>query len=118
MKIPFRARPRRDPERELRNIRRRFRKIRDRADRKEKARRLFRKISLPAMGVVAALMLYLGVASSNGWAPVVALKHLAAFPNCDAAHIVGLAPANKGDPGYWPSHDRDKDGIACEPWPR
>ncbi|TIW38124.1 MAG: calcium-binding protein, partial [Mesorhizobium sp.] len=19
-------------------------------------------------------------------------------------------------PGYWPTHDADRDGIACEPW--
>ncbi|WP_246749989.1 excalibur calcium-binding domain-containing protein [Mesorhizobium caraganae] len=21
-----------------------------------------------------------------------------------------------GEPGYWPTHDADHDGIACEPW--
>jgi hypothetical protein len=25
------------------------------------------------------------------------------------------SPARSGPPGYWPSHDRDRDGIACEP---
>jgi hypothetical protein len=34
------------------------------------------------------------------------------------ARMVGLAPARRGQPGYYPQHDRDKDGIACEPWPR
>ncbi|RUX00540.1 excalibur calcium-binding domain-containing protein [Mesorhizobium sp. M8A.F.Ca.ET.202.01.1.1] len=48
--------------------------------------------------------------------PLSALRHLAAFPNCAAARAVGLAPARKGQPGYWPTHDADKDGIACEPW--
>lgn len=70
------------------------------------------------VGAFAMLMLYLGVASTSGWQPLMALKHLAAFPNCDAARAVGLAPANRGEPGYWPTHDRDNDGIACEPWPR
>jgi hypothetical protein len=50
--------------------------------------------------------------------PVVALRHMLAAPNCDAARFMGLAPAHRGEPGYYPRHDRDKDGIACEPWPR
>nr|WP_202292921.1 excalibur calcium-binding domain-containing protein [Mesorhizobium sp. 131-2-1] len=48
--------------------------------------------------------------------PATALRHLAAFPNCTAARFVGLAPARRGQPGYWPTHDADRDGIACEPW--
>jgi len=48
--------------------------------------------------------------------PLAALRHLAAFPNCTAAGLVGLAPARKGEPGYWPTHDADSDGVACEPW--
>jgi Excalibur calcium-binding domain len=50
------------------------------------------------------------------WPLTVALRHVAAAPNCNAARVVGLAPARRGQPGYWPSHDRDGDGIACEPW--
>lgn len=45
-------------------------------------------------------------------------RHLLAAPNCDAARAVGLAPARRGQPGYYASHDADGDGIACEPWPR
>lgn len=45
-------------------------------------------------------------------------RHLLAAPNCDAARSVGLAPAQRGQPGYWSKHDADNDGIACEPWPR
>ncbi|MFC3324365.1 excalibur calcium-binding domain-containing protein [Mesorhizobium cantuariense] len=44
------------------------------------------------------------------------LRHLAAFPNCTAARAVGLASARRGEPGYWPTHDADHDGKACEPW--
>ena len=44
-------------------------------------------------------------------------RHLLAAPNCDAARAVGLAPARRGQPGYYASHDADDDGIACEPWP-
>jgi hypothetical protein len=52
------------------------------------------------------------------WPVMTVLKHIAAFPNCGAARAVGLAPANEGEPGYWPSHDADNDGKACEPLPR
>ena len=45
-------------------------------------------------------------------------QHLLAAPDCAAARAVGLAPARRGQPGYWPSHDADNDGIACEPYPR
>jgi hypothetical protein len=31
---------------------------------------------------------------------------------------VGLAPAYRGEPSYYPQHERDRDGIACEPWSR
>ncbi|WP_349643612.1 excalibur calcium-binding domain-containing protein [Bradyrhizobium genosp. SA-3] len=38
------------------------------------------------------------------------LKHIASSPNCDFARLVGLAPARRGEPGYWGRHDRDGDG--------
>ncbi|WP_312880730.1 excalibur calcium-binding domain-containing protein [Aminobacter carboxidus] len=47
-----------------------------------------------------------------------ALRHFSSAPNCDAARAVGVAPARRGQPGYWPSHDADNDGIACEPYKR
>jgi hypothetical protein len=48
--------------------------------------------------------------------PVLAFRHLAAAPDCKAARAADLAPAQRGEPGYWPMHDRDNDGIACEPY--
>ena len=36
------------------------------------------------------------------------------YANCDDAKAAGAAPMYKGDPGYRPELDRDKDGIACE----
>jgi hypothetical protein len=50
------------------------------------------------------------------WPLSVIVRHLAAAPNCAAARRVGLAPARRGEPGYYPQHDADNDGIACEPW--
>jgi hypothetical protein len=48
--------------------------------------------------------------------PGEAVRHLLASPNCDAARSVGLAPAGRGQPGYYNRHDADDDGIACEPY--
>jgi hypothetical protein len=48
---------------------------------------------------------------SNPWTVAQTLKHLAAFPNCFATEMVGLAPANKGQPGYWSHNDPEGDGV-------
>lgn len=47
-----------------------------------------------------------------------ALRHVLAAPNCDAARALELAPARRGEPGYYERHDGDGDGVACEVWPR
>src|SRR5262245_7513058 len=73
------------------------------------------------MAVFAALalaaFLYPVVENLSRWPLTVALRHAAAAPNCTAARAMGLAPAWRGEPGYYPQHDDDRDGIACEPWP-
>ena len=77
-----------------------------------------------ALLLVLVLMLVLALSQHvleqrpGSWPLSVMLRHLAAKPNCAAARAVGLAPARRGEPGYWPSHDADNDGIACEPYPR
>lgn len=38
------------------------------------------------------------------------------FANCDEVRRAGRAPIYRGQPGYRPGLDRDKDGIACEPY--
>jgi len=35
---------------------------------------------------------------------------------CSDARAAGVAPLNRGDPGYRPELDADDDGIACEPY--
>jgi hypothetical protein len=60
---------------------------------------------------------WLAMAAASPWPMSVTVRHLMAAPNCDAARVVGLAPAARGAPGYWSRHDADGDGIACEPWP-
>jgi hypothetical protein len=68
--------------------------------------------------VAVAALAYPVLTNLWRWSPAMALRHAAAAPNCAAARAVGLAPAYRGQPGYYPQHDRDRDGIACEPWPR
>lgn len=36
------------------------------------------------------------------------------YKNCTAARAAGAAPIYKGEPGYRPALDRDRDGVACE----
>ncbi len=74
-------------------------------------------------GLMASLVAIGGVVScaelaDHKWPMTTTLKHIAAAPNCAAARAMGLAPARYGEPGYHFRHDRDQDGIACEPWPR
>ena len=51
---------------------------------------------------------------SSPWPLVLTLRHLAAYPNCEATEMVGLAPVKKGNPGYWSHNDADGDGVACK----
>jgi hypothetical protein len=76
------------------------------------------RVRMPAFVALAlAGLLYPVVQSLSRWPLTVALRHAAAAPNCAAARAMGLAPAWRGQPGYYPQHDDDRDGIACEPWP-
>lgn len=63
------------------------------------------------------LWIYLAILQFSPWPPGATLRHFWAMPNCGAARQVGLAPAHRGEPGYWRHLDRDRDGWACEPWP-
>jgi hypothetical protein len=40
------------------------------------------------------------------------------YPVCADARAAGAAPIYRGQPGYREALDRDRDGIACEPYPR
>jgi hypothetical protein len=109
-----------DAEEELRRLRRRFGSVFRRYLRAIKLRRMYCRAKVPALiaiGVAGLCWgLYLGLAHLSPWPPTVTLKHIAAFPNCRAAHAVGLTPAYEGEPGYWQRHDRDRDGKSCEWW--
>jgi hypothetical protein len=97
----------------LRKLKRRFQRISRRWDRPIKLRKLYRTVTIAAIAATAGFALTWYFLTSP-WPLVPTLKHLAAFPNCDAARLVGLAPAHMGQPGYWVHNDRDGDGIACE----
>ncbi len=43
-----------------------------------------------------------------------AAKHEASIVSCEVVRKLELAPAAKGQPGYWAHLDVDKDGWACE----
>lgn len=80
--------------------------------------RFFRRTLVPA-GILAVIVGLIAIEMYRSpWPPLLTLRHLASVPNCATARLVRLAPAMRGEPGYWPQHDRDRDGIACETWPR
>lgn len=62
-------------------------------------------------GVLAQVL-----SGDSDWTDETRRRHRFAARDCAAARSVGLAPANRGQPGYFASHDADNDGVACEPW--
>lgn len=114
------ARPDR-ADKDLAQIQRRFRAVRRRADWPARWRRIVRRsrawLPVLLLVVVGAFTGY-ALLASQPWPAWTSLRHFAAFPNCAMARVVGLAPAARGQPGYWPQHDADFDGWACEPMPR
>ena len=109
----------RDPDKAAAHLRHRFQRVTRRLERRGKRRRLWRVIGISAAttAIVTGLLSLL-IMSLSPWPVMATIRHVAAAPNCAAARAVGLAPARRGQPGYWSRHDRDNDGIACEPWPR
>ena len=93
----------------VRRLRRGFRKVSRRWERPQWRHQL----KYPALAFVGTVLVttYL---SNSPWPVTLTLRHLIAYPNCDATRMVGLAPARESQPGYWRHNDRDHDGIACE----
>ena len=102
-------------EADLARLQQRFRSVSRRRRRAMALRRLYRALRLPMLVVAGIAFLCWEVMSHTHWPFMTILKHIAAYPNCDAARAVGLAAASKGEPGYWQRHDADGDGQACEP---
>lgn len=71
------------------------------------------------LAATAGVLIAVGSFMATGSWPVdVKLRHLLAATNCSTARAVGLAPALRGEPGYYLHLDADGDGIACEPYSR
>lgn len=103
-------------ERRTRNLKRRFAAVTAAIERPAQRRWLARQLVFIALVSAVAFVGTYMVMERSPWPPGLTLRHIAAAPNCDAARMTGLAPARRGEPGYYGRHDRDGDGIACEPW--
>lgn len=71
------------------------------------------RLKLISTFVLIALCLYLGLTQFSPWDVPTTLRHLAAGGGCDIARAVHLAPAQRGEPGYWSYLDPRHKGIAC-----
>jgi hypothetical protein len=80
--------------------------------------RFFRRQKHVIFIIYMGLIALLTELAISPWPTSVTLRHIASFPNCAAARVFNLAPAHRGNPGYYSRHDADNDGVACEKWPR
>jgi hypothetical protein len=108
----------RERDEEALKLKHRFRAVSRGIERREAPRRIWNRHK-GWLGMTAAVIAIIAGATyawslHTGWPVIVVLKHAASSPNCRAAYSVGLAPAGRGEPGYWRRHDADRDGIACE----
>lgn len=106
----------RDPDARLKRMQHRFRAIGERHDRAAMKRRLAKRLFRPVLyGALFAGTILIALQFSP-WPMGQTIKHIISVTNCDAARMLGLAPATRGQPGYWAKLDADEDGIACEPY--
>ncbi|MBR1151919.1 excalibur calcium-binding domain-containing protein [Bradyrhizobium sp. JYMT SZCCT0428] len=108
---PNPLRPGPGPEKRVRDLQARFRAVSAGQDRSIKLGWILAAVFVTFVALAAGWGLY-----SSPWPVTMTLRHIVAWPNCEFARLVGLAPARWGHPGYWKHLDRDRDGIACEPW--
>jgi hypothetical protein len=121
----FRDRPfSQDPkEQRLARLQRRFRAITRPLERRDRRRRWVRAATevvhplAVTIAVTGAILTWWLTTLPPSWSWKERLLHLAAAPSCAAARAAHLAPAMRGEPGYFVRHDADDDGIACEPMP-
>lgn len=117
---PVRVIPGHDPEKKARRLKRRFGRITARFERAQKRRKFARDWSgFLVASIIAAIVTFIVTAVAlklSPWPPSETVRHIGSFWNCDSARTFDLAPAKRGEPGYYERHDADNDGIACEPW--
>jgi hypothetical protein len=110
-----------DADEQADRLRDRFKAVSRRIDRALRLRRLKAGLQKRAIWIWACLGIlgggYIGLTTASPWPIGLTVRHLLAVNNCAMARLVDLAPAQRGEPGYWARNDADDDGIACEPWP-
>lgn len=84
-------------------------------------RRARKAVSIPAAAAATFVAAYLltppgGSAPQSAKAVAASIATATYYLNCDAARAAGAAPIHAGQPGYRDALDRDRDGIACEPF--
>ena len=106
----------RDLEAELRRLKGRFRAV---SRRYERAIELRRSRTWAAVTIERAIVA--GALYGTMMAAAPGADHHAqacgSDPELRCRRAMGLTPARGGQPGYYCWHDRDRDGIAFEPWP-
>jgi hypothetical protein len=111
-----------DREAEIRDLNGRFSRITRRYERamaRRRHRSTAKRYAFRALvGAAIGASIYSAIWLTSPWPVGLTIKHVVAGINCNSARTVGLAPAGRGNPGYWSRNDADNDGIACEPWPR
>jgi hypothetical protein len=101
-------------EKRLRELKRSFNTVSRRWDRSFRLKKFTNAVWVPALTAICSFA-FVWYLVASPWPVFLTLKHLISFPNCNAAEAVDLAPARRGQPGYWSHNDADNDGIACEP---
>ncbi|MFO1039482.1 MAG: excalibur calcium-binding domain-containing protein [Geminicoccaceae bacterium] len=109
--------PKVDPDRKVRELRRRFVRVTRPLERRDRLRRMGRWVIAAGLPLLVVGMITVEVLTSP-WPLGLTLRHIAAGVGCPMARAVNLAPAWHGDPGWWPRLDADGDGWSCEPLPR
>ena len=97
-----------DPAESRRSFRQRVR-----ADRPNRLQEVMVSVVGIVWAVAIVMAAQLGLRSFGFGSDSVALRHLVAGTGCDAASEVGLAPAHRGDPGYWRRLDPANTGVSC-----
>ncbi len=54
-----------------------------------------------------------GVLAADMGSIELAARHLAAAPHCETAKLAGMAPAVRGEAGYWAHNDPANEGVSC-----
>jgi len=104
------------PEEELHKLKRRFQAVSGRFHRTRRLRSIVHKARLPVLLLIGSFAVIAALTTLSPWPLATTVRHVASFPSCGLARVIGLAPAYRGDPGYWTHQDEDGNGRSCETW--